>query len=318
MGLRHARVFSRLREAFELVGAYDVRDDVDLPPYVRRLASEDEAIGSADAVVVATPIEAHAEAATRALAAGKHVLVEKPLCDAAHLAEALLATSARCGARVYAGHSERFNPVVRALSRLLRDNRVHAIDLERVGPARRTPQGVLLNLGVHDFDLASYLGGGDVTLQSALGRGSDGRSPASPVPGRNLEQPESEDIAHVLFETSGGALGHIHVDRTRAVNKQSLTVVTTRWVYEGDLLAHRLVRAPRHGGLAADVPLSIEEPLAAQALAFAAALRGSSSRELASGADGARAVRLAELAAALCRSGARSPDVEKLSVLVRP
>jgi hypothetical protein len=65
-----------------------------------------------------------------------------------------------------------------------------------------------------------------------------------------------------------------------------------------------------------EVPLQIEEPLVAQAVAFAAAVRGSPGRELATGADGARAVRLAELASALC-----SPDpgdAENLSFLGRP
>ena len=301
MGLRHVRVLAGLPEAFELVGAFDVADDVQVPDYVGRLASEEDAIRLSDAIVVATPIEAHAEAVARALAAGRHVLVEKPLCDDAAHAEVLLDASSRSGARLFVGHSERFNPVVRALARLLHGERPLAIDLRRVGPSRSIPQGVLLNLGVHDLDLACYLGGGDLVVRSALGEPVDG-------PG--------QDFAHVLFETSSGGVGHIHVDGTRAVKERRLEIVTSRWVYEGDLLAHRLFRTARSGGPAKEVPLPVGEPLVAQALAFAAAMSGSPGNELASGADGARAVRLAE-AAARCSRDACS-TAEKLSLRVRP
>ncbi len=303
MGLRHARVLASLPEAFELVGAFDVSHDVQAPAYVRRLESEADAIGRADAVVVATPIEAHAESARRALAAGRHVLVEKPLCDRADLAEELGMTASRCGVRLYVGHSERFNPVVRALARLLGEHPVEALDLRRIGPARRIPHGVLLNLGVHDFDLACYLGGGDMSVRSAVGRGVDGAT---------------EDVAHVFFESAAGVVGHIHVDRTRAVKDRAVTALTDRWVFEGDLLAPRLVRTSRLDGVATEMPLSIEEPLVAQALAFAASVRGSPSREIATGADGARAVKLAEIAAAQCRLGCGSSGTENLSLPIGP
>jgi predicted dehydrogenase len=299
MGKRHVRVVAGLSDVFELVGAYDLSETVEVPPFAPRLASEAEAIRGADAVIVATPIEAHAEAVGRALAAGKYVLVEKPMCESAARADALLAATTPDGAHLFVGHSERFNPVVRALYNLLRGERVHTIDFHRVGPARLIPQGVLLNLGVHDLDLACYLGGGDISLRSALGGGRDGAS---------------QDIAHVLFETSSGAVGHIHVDRTHPTRNRSITVVTSRWVYEGDLIAGRLVRTPRPGGPAKEVTLPVEEPLVAQARAFAAAVKGRLGREIASGADGARAVRLAELAAARCSAS----TAEKLSLVVGP
>jgi predicted dehydrogenase len=160
---------------------------------------------------------------------------------------------------------------------------------------------VLLNLGVHDLDLACYLGGGELAVRSAVGSGA---------------QASSEHLAHVLFLTATGGVGHIHVDRTRPLKERAITVVTARWVYEGDLLGHRLFRTPRGGGSTVEVPLPIEEPLAAQALAFASAVRGAPAQELATGADGARAVRLAELATAHC---SREPaDAEKLSVLGSP
>jgi predicted dehydrogenase len=301
MGRRHVRVLTALHERFEIVGAYEVRTDLEWPDGVPVLAGEMEAIARADVVIVATPIRAHAGTVARALAVGKHVLVEKPLCVRSAEAEALVAAASRGPARLFVGHSERFNPVVRALAKLVRDEPVIAVDFERVGPSRPTDGGVLVNLGVHDFDLAAYLAGGEAIVHSAVGAGSSGTS--------------GEDLAHVLLATTSGALGHLYVDRTLPERRRGVVLATSRWVYEGDLLAHRLTRTSRETGVRTDVPLLMEEPLAAQAIALADALDGAVPRELATGTDGARAVMLAERAADCCGHG---PVAEKLSVLVRP
>ncbi|MDP9148539.1 MAG: Gfo/Idh/MocA family oxidoreductase [Myxococcota bacterium] len=302
MGRRHARVFAALADRFEVVGCYDVRPDAPLPAHVPRLGSEAEAITRGEVVIVATPMNAHAETAGRALAAGRHVLVEKPLCATAAQAATLVAQAARGEAHLFVGHSERFNPVVRALARLVRDDQLVAIDLQRVGPSRPADCGVLVNLGVHDLDLAAYLGGGDIALRGAVG----GRTTTSPAASGG------EDFAHVLFETARGASGHLYVDRSVATKRRAITLATTRWLYEGDLLTHRLLRTMRTGGAPSDVPLLLDEPLALQALAVADALDGRSQREIATGIDGAHAVALAERAAACCYVP------EKLSLLAQP
>jgi len=335
MGRRHARVLASLPDRFELVGAYDPRADLPWLDPVPRLATEAEAVARAELVVVATPTQAHGATLARALSAGRHVLVEKPLCATFAEAQTVATAFARSQAKLFVGHSERFNPVVRALARLLRHERVVAIDLHRAGPSRSTDCGVLVNLGVHDFDLAAYLGGGALTLHASLGTAS---------------------AAHVLFNTAGGAVGHLYVDGSATAKRRAIAVVTPRWAYHGDLLEPRLVRSARTppGALAppqarcsrpgaarctSEVPLPLDEPLLVQATALADALDGagcrfrprspgtSSStpprkragggdapfREIATGADGARAVEIAELAGAACATAA-----EKLSLFARP
>jgi len=300
MGLRHIRVFAALGDRFEMAGAYDVRPDAPLPDGTPRLRDEEEAIARADVVIVATPTRSHAGIVERALAAGRHVLVEKPLCSTAAEARAL-ADVAGAG-QLFVGHSERFNPVVRVLARLLRDEPVLAVDFLRVGPPGRrgSPEcGALVNLGVHDLDLAAYLGRSPVTIRGAIGGG--------------------DDLAHVLFTTAAGAVGHLYVDRSAPAKRRSVTLATPRWLYEGNLLAHtlvRLVRSSRAGRFdvsRTDVPLPLDEPLAAQALALADALDGGGAREIATGDDGACAVALAEEASsraerpALIRKTCRGP-----------
>src|SRR5262245_27832277 len=118
MGRRHARVF-RGEGRFDLVGIYDVHPERALAAALacgtRALTSEEDALERAELVVVATPISAHAVSARRALRAARELFVEKPLCARADEAVALaeLAASTRRG--LWVGHSERFNPVIRAL-----------------------------------------------------------------------------------------------------------------------------------------------------------------------------------------------------------
>jgi hypothetical protein len=82
------------------------------------------------------------------------------------------------------------------------------------------------------------------------------------------------------------------------VKHRTLRLTTTRWVYEGDLLDHRLSRTARGSTTRGEVPLSTEEPLVAQAIALADALDGAGpSREIATGIDGLRALDLAAEAA---------------------
>jgi predicted dehydrogenase len=285
MGSRHARVLASLPDRFEVVGGYDARTDVAMPAGVARLESETDAIERAELVVIATPIETHHALVARALGRRRHVLVEKPMCATAAEAHASCA-SARSGAMLFVGHSERFNPVVRTLKRLARTDRIVTIDLVRVGPSRPNDWGVLVNLGVHDLDLAAYLGQGEVTVRGGL----DGGPPGS----------TRRDVAHVHFTTEDGAAGRIYVDCTVATRRRTIRLVTPRWIYEGDLVAQRLGRTPAAGGVRTEMPLPLEEPLVAQARALADALDGDAVREIATGADGARAVALVERATALC------------------
>jgi predicted dehydrogenase len=306
MGLRHVRVLRELEARFEVVATYDVKD-VAVPGDIPRVATDAEALDRAEAVVVATSIASHGLVVGRALAAGKHVLVEKPICGTAAEARAAMAAS-RGGARLFVGHSERFNPVVRALANLLRAEHggepgggdVRALDFKRLGASKPCGYGVLVNAGVHDFDLAAYLAGG-VVLRGAVGAAAPGS--------------DGEDHADVTFCTASGAVGRLAADRRAPARRRSIEVTTTRWIYEGDLLGHRLARRARGKGARARtaLPVPADEPLVAQAMAFADALDGRPVRELATGIDGLRALELAERAAALCASST-GPVAEKLSL----
>jgi predicted dehydrogenase len=259
--------------------------------------SEEACIEDAELVVIASPIEAHAATARRALERGRHVLVEKPLCSSLNDALALVGVASKRSARLFVGHSERFNPVIRALSRLVRTEEVRSVSIRRAtvsvpsvdldhaeaAPhARRPPErcehGVLLSLGVHDVDLAAYLTGSELELRAVSG-----------APGKEGHR-RGETRAELTLSTATGAVARLTSDREAARRERTIELAVEREVFEGNLLVPRLFRRPRGGGPRTEVELAGVEPLAEQARAIAAALAGEPSSAVATGSDGARAV----------------------------
>jgi predicted dehydrogenase len=290
MGRRHTRVFSG-EAGFDLVGIYDVHPDRALAAAVAcgtlALDAEDDAIELAELVVIATPISAHAPSARRALEASCELFVEKPLCARAHEALALadLAASARRG--LWVGHSERFNPVIRALRSIVPPEAVRSVAVRRLAPPSHKPvvHPAVLDLGVHDLDLVAFLTGARCELRRAR-----------PLAGARGE------AALLDVVTASGALGRVHVDRTAAERRRTIVLHTDDEVFHGDLLAPRLVRTSLETGKSVEVTLDLTEPLVAQARALLDALVGAPS-PCATASDGARAVLLAERASAAVTRG---------------
>jgi len=117
---------------------------------------------SLDAISIACPSEYHATVALEALAAGLHVLVEKPI--ATTLPDALRMRSAAFEAdrKLMVGHVERFNPAVAKLRDLVADGRlgrIYRAHTTRVGPlpTRIQDTGVAIDLATHDLDVMQHV-----------------------------------------------------------------------------------------------------------------------------------------------------------------
>ncbi len=76
---------------------------------------------SIDVVYLCTPNRLHADHAEAALAAGKHVFVEKPLCTTFDDCRRLIAAVERSGRQLMVGHSGRFQPIHQALRQMVTD-----------------------------------------------------------------------------------------------------------------------------------------------------------------------------------------------------
>jgi predicted dehydrogenase len=121
-----------------------------------------------DAICVCAPSERHAAITLDAIAAGKHVLVEKPIATALEDGLRMAAAARGAGVKLMVGHVERFNPAVGKLAELIaqgRIGRVFRAHATRVGPlpARIRDTGVAIDLATHDLDIMQFVLGRDIT-----------------------------------------------------------------------------------------------------------------------------------------------------------
>lgn len=116
-----------------------------------------------DAVVVAAPASTHADLAAQALAAGKHVLVEKPLALEVAAAEELCATAERAGRVLMAGHLLRYHPAFVRLHAMAAEGslgRIRQLYATRMSLGRiRVEENVLWSFAPHDVSMVLALAG---------------------------------------------------------------------------------------------------------------------------------------------------------------
>ncbi len=125
-----------------------------------------------DAVVLALPHHLHADAARQALAAGKHVLIEKPIAVSMAEGEALVAAADEAGVCLAVAEQYRLSPLVERVRTLLEENIIGRVTIVHGGVVGRFRPGqdwksdrthmgggVLLDVGVHYVDmLRSWFG----------------------------------------------------------------------------------------------------------------------------------------------------------------
>lgn len=114
-----------------------------------------------DALVIATPARTHYALVRRALEAGKHVLVEKPLTTSSAEAEALIETARQHDRILMVGHTFEFNPAVWKIKELLQAHALgdlYYIYSTRVNLGRvQTDVNALWSIAPHDISILLYL-----------------------------------------------------------------------------------------------------------------------------------------------------------------
>lgn len=129
----------------------------------------EEVLAASEAVVVATPTETHHQIGMRALQAGCHLMVEKPMTQTVEQGRALVAEAQRRQLTLQVGHVERFNPLFRAVR-----DRIGVpafVTAERLAPfvPRSLDVDVVLDLMVHDLDILLSLVDADLEGLDAVG-----------------------------------------------------------------------------------------------------------------------------------------------------
>lgn len=170
MGTHHARVASET-PGVTLVGVVDQdevrRTSVAARHACRACASVTELLDAGvDAVAIAVPTAHHLTVAEPLLRASIACLIEKPLAQSVEEARRLADVAGETGSVLQVGHSERFNPAVRALTRL-RDEAGFSIiprfiEVHRISPMtfRSVDVSVVFDMMIHDLDVVLMLVGG--------------------------------------------------------------------------------------------------------------------------------------------------------------
>jgi UDP-N-acetylglucosamine 3-dehydrogenase len=114
-----------------------------------------------DMAIIATPTSTHTKFAITCLQKGLHVLIEKPIAQNSTHAQKIINAANKSGKKVMIGHIERFNPVAQKAKKIISKNKLGKIlvySSTRAGKAPPNPTtSVLLDLGIHDIDLFSFL-----------------------------------------------------------------------------------------------------------------------------------------------------------------
>jgi predicted dehydrogenase len=207
--------------------------------------------GDCDAVFICNPTVLHLDYLRRAVAAGKHVYLEKPAALSAEGVAGLAAEAERRGLTVAVGHQFRFNPLLLALKErvgslgLLLDVAAmqgeHLADYHpdedyRLGYAARSELGggVLLTQ-IHQIDYLNWIFGPFRSVYAVGGR-------------RGPLEIDVEDTVSYLLERADGTPVHGHLDYLQRPKRVALSVAGAQGRLDWDYFAGTLAFTPARAG----------------------------------------------------------------------
>lgn len=189
--------------------------------------------GESQVVHICTPNATHAALAHRALAAGKHVICEKPLATSLAQASALVETAVAEGVVAAVPFVYRYHPMVREARAIVTAGEIGALltvdcgylqdwmlrpedDDWRATSADGGPSRAFADIGSHLCDLLEFVSGERIVRLTARTR--------VVYPERGGHPVANEDVAAVLVETESGAIGTLLVSQMAAGRKNALTL----------------------------------------------------------------------------------------------
>ena len=289
LGEHHARIYSTL-PGVELVGIYDTdterADEVARSYSTRTFPTLDALVESIDAASVAVPTDAHLDVAGRLLAAGVHLLVEKPIAASTQEAETLVRLAQERNLILQVGHIERFNPVLGVLEQ--RPGPPRFIEAHRLAPypparpgavPRGTEVSVVLDLMIHDIEIIFHLVRSPVAAVHAIG-----------VPVLSA----SEDIANVRLVFENRCVANLTASRISAERMRKIRVFYDDAYVSLDYMNQtgEVHRRTAEGIVRDAIPIERDEPLKRELAAFTDCVRRRA-EPLVSGRQAADALRMA-------------------------
>ncbi len=201
LGKIHVRCLQQIPD-FKLIGFFDP-DPIKAAEAVKEFGitsfdSAEALIEASDAVDIVTTTTAHHANAREALKNSKHLFIEKPITFSAEEAHELMKLTHEANVTVQVGHVERFNPAFQAVLPSIKHPQF--IESHRIGPFN--PRGidvpVVLDLMIHDIDIA-------LTLV---------KSPIKRISANGVKiLSDSVDIANARIEFSNGSVANLTASR---------------------------------------------------------------------------------------------------------
>ena len=267
LGRHHARVAASL-PGVDLVGIHDHHDgradEVSREFGLKVLPELRDVAAQAEAAIVATPTISHAEIGSELLERGLDVLLEKPMTATLAEADRLISLARSKGRLLAVGHIERHNPAVEAALRL-----VHApvfIEVDRLGifTRRSLDVDVVLDLMIHDLQIALSLA--RVPVEEIRAAGLAVLTPLT-------------DIANARIAFQGGCVANLTASRVSTRKVRKLRIFGRSLYLSVDMQARTVsaVRLTRSGTdpqiSTEEVEVPQEEPLAREVADFVDAVR---------------------------------------------
>jgi len=295
-GRNHARIFSELPEA-------ELRAVCDINLEKARAAAKRFGVeaykrsgdllrrGDIDAVSICTWSTNLASEAAKALRAGKHVLVEKPMASTLRQARRIVEMAEERSLQLMVGFVERFNPGVRRVKELIANGEVGVVVSALSRRVRQWPErigdvGVIKDTAIHEFDLMRYFFDEDpVAVYAKAGK---------------LRHRKFEDYAQIMLTFKGGKTAFIEANWLTPYKVRSLVITGSEASISLNYLTQEITIEredqtikPRHRW---------EEPLKLELQHFVRCV-GEGRRPLVTGVDGLKALYIAEAALQSARSG---------------
>jgi predicted dehydrogenase len=272
MGRFHAEKFARL-PGVELAAV------VDRDPARATISDFRQVLGAIDAAVVAVPTNLHYEVARACLEKQVHVLIEKPIAATLAEADELVSLARQKNLVLQVGHVQRFSGAFQALAR--RVDRALYIDAERLAgfKQRGAEVDVILDLMIHDLDLALSLARSEASGVSACGF-------------RVLSN--DIDIASARIEFANGCVADLSASRVSQQVVRKFRVFQPGLYASADLQGGKLRYVKQSGGVIEENEESHAggDALEAQAESFISAISNNHPAPV-DGVEGRRVLKLA-------------------------
>ena len=288
-GKNHARVYTELAET-DLIAICDI--DAERARSVAKQFGVKSYVNTGsmlknkdiEAVSICSWSTSLAKEALKALKAGKHALVEKPMAANSKQAQKLLQTAEKEALQLTVGFLMRFIPGLQHIERAVKDRTIGELvcaTSKRVSqwPERIGDVGVVKDTAIHDIDVMRYIFNEDpIAVYGKTG---------------NMAHAKFEDYAQLMLTFEGGKTAFIESNWLTPYKTRTLVATGSKAIMKLDYITQELTIENEKETLQPRYP--VKEPLKLELQNFAKSIL-ENEKPLATGEDGLKALRIAEAA----------------------